>query len=194
MLLLVSIALNYYPSGYLLSPQTLSHFLFPSRLITSTRKFCSVFSPNQDPNELSRRALHSTIFATIGAIGFMASALLPAHAYSARYGSLIVAASGAFSCIPPLLGWLSCNVFSTGAVGLAIALNISFGAPGQITGVWIYKADEAKKGYPTGHWVNAGLLFFVAAGSLCLLMYYRMLNARTRRAGEGEGSVRLYKC
>jgi hypothetical protein len=123
----------------------------------------------------------------------MASALLPAKSYSARYGCLIVAASGAFSCIPPLLGWLSCNVFSTGAVGLAIALNISFGAPGQITGVWIYKADEAKKGYPTGHWVNAGLLFFVAAGSLCLLMYYHLLNARMRRVGEGGGSVRLYK-
>lgn len=144
-------------------------------------------------DHFNARALHSAIFATIGAIGFMASALLPAHSYSARYGCLIVAASGAFSCIPPLLGWLSCNVFSTGAVGLAIALNISFGAPGQITGVWIYKADEAKKGYPTGHWVNAGLLFFVAAGSLCLLMYYRMLNARIKRAGKDGGIVRLYK-
>lgn len=62
-----------------------------------------------------------------------------------------MAASGAFSCIPPLLGFLSSNLFSTASVGLAIALNISFGAPGQIAGVWIYKADEAKKGYPTGH-------------------------------------------
>jgi hypothetical protein len=123
----------------------------------------------------------------------MASALLPPKSYSARYGCLIVAASGAFSCIPPLLGWLSCNVFSTGAVGLAIALNISFGAPGQITGVWIYKADEAKKGYPTGHWVNAGLLFFVAIGSLSLLIYYRILNARLRRVDKGARRVRLYK-
>ena len=129
----------------------------------------------------------------IGAIGFMGSALLPAKSDSARYGCLIVAASGAFSCIPPLLGWLSCNVFNTGAVGLAIALNICFGAPRQITGVWIYKANEAVKGYPTGHWVNAGLLFFVAAGSLCLLIYYRMLNARLRRAGEETGTGRLYK-
>ena len=42
-------------------------------------------------------------------------------------------------------------MFTTASAGLAIALNISFGAPGQIAGVWIYKADEAKKGYPTGH-------------------------------------------
>jgi len=68
-----------------------------------------------------------------------------------RYGCLIVAASGAFSCIPPLLGFLSSNLFTTASAGLAIALNISFGAPGQIAGVWIYKADEAKRGYPTGH-------------------------------------------
>lgn len=87
----------------------------------------------------------------IGSIGFLASALLPATSYSSRYGCLIVACCGAFSCIPPLLGWLSSNLHSTAAVGLAIALNISWGAPGQIVGVWIYKANEAKKGYPTGH-------------------------------------------
>jgi hypothetical protein len=87
----------------------------------------------------------------IGSIGFLASALLPATSYSSRYGCLIIACCGAFSCIPPLLGWLSSNLHSTAAVGLAIALNISWGAPGQIVGVWIYKANEAKKGYPTGH-------------------------------------------
>ena len=98
--------------------------------------------------------------ATIGAIGFIASATLPPKAYHARYGCLIIAASGAFSCIPPLLGWLSSNLFSTGAVGLAIALNISVGAPGQITGVWIYKANEAAKGYPTGMSMTFCTFFF----------------------------------
>lgn len=103
------------------------------------------------------RSVHSSIFATVGAIGFMASAPLPPHAYHSRYGCLIVAASGAFSCIPPLLGWLSSNLHTTGAVGLAIVINIFVGAPGQIAGVWIYKADQAARGYPTGHWTNAGL-------------------------------------
>jgi hypothetical protein len=37
----------------------------------------------------------------------------------------ITAASGAFSCIHPLLGWLSSNMHSTAAAGLAIALNVS---------------------------------------------------------------------
>ncbi|KAF2215795.1 hypothetical protein CERZMDRAFT_34690 [Cercospora zeae-maydis SCOH1-5] len=135
------------------------------------------------------RGLHSAIFATIGAVGFLASAVLPPHAYSSRYGCLIVAASGSFACIPPLLGWLSSNLFSTAAVGLAIAMNVSFGAPGQIAGVWIYKANEKQDGYPTGHWTNAGLLFFVAAGCVALVFYYQVLNRQARLSG----SQRLYK-
>lgn len=92
-----------------------------------------------------------------------------------------MAASGSFSCIPPLLGWLSSNVHTTAAAGLAIALNVSFGAPGQITGVWIYKAKEASIGYPTGHWVNAGMLFFVAASAMALMAYYRYLNRKIKQ-------------
>jgi hypothetical protein len=140
-------------------------------------------------DHFNARGIHSAVMATVGAIGFLASAVLPPDAYLHRYGCLIVAASGAFSCIPPLLGWLSSNVFSTASIGLVIALNISFGAPGQITGVWIYKASEVDQGYPTGHWTNAGLLFFVAVGCVCLHFYYHMLNRKVRASG-GE---RLYK-
>ncbi|KII95652.1 hypothetical protein PLICRDRAFT_34577 [Plicaturopsis crispa FD-325 SS-3] len=141
-------------------------------------------------DHFNARALHSALFSTIGAVGFLASAVLPADAYLARYGCLIVATTGSFACIPPLLGWLSSNLDSTSAAGLAIAMNISFGAPGQIVGVWIYKADEAKKGYPTGHWTNAGLLFFVAAGCLLLLAYYRRQNYTTVKEDRGR---RIYK-
>lgn len=132
---------------------------------------------------ISSRGLHAATFATIGAIGFLASALLPPDAYASRYGCLILAASGAFSCIPPLLGWLSSNLHSTASAGLAIALNISVGAPGQITGVFIYKADEKTKGYPTGHWTNAGLLLFVAVGSTALALWYRRLNMGISKMG-----------
>lgn len=80
-------------------------------------------------------------------------------------------------------------------MGLAIALNISFGAPGQITGVWIYTAKEAKIGYPTGHWVNAGMLFFVAAGCVLLRFYYIYLNRKLSRGGgvEEYGAKRLFR-
>ncbi|KAL3421754.1 major facilitator superfamily transporter [Phlyctema vagabunda] len=147
-------------------------------------------------DHFNARALHSAIFATIGGCAFLASALLPPTSYTQRYGCLIVACSGAFACIPPLLGWLSSNLHTTGAVGLAIALNVSFGAPGQITGVWIYTAPEAKRGYPTGHWVNAGMLFFVAAGCLLLRLYYMFLNKKLLQAGGSQhvgGVTRLYR-
>ncbi|PGH06404.1 hypothetical protein GX51_02416 [Blastomyces parvus] len=133
------------------------------------------------------RALHSATFSLIGAVGFLASAVLPADAYLSRYGCLIVACSGSFACIPPLLGWLSSNVHTTTAAGLAIAMNVSFGAPGQIVGVWIYKANEAKRGYPTGHWTNAALLLFVCVGCLALRFYYVFLNKRIVRQVEEEG-------
>ncbi|CRG83344.1 putative transporter C1002,16c [Talaromyces islandicus] len=129
------------------------------------------------------RGIHSAIFSFIGAMGFLASAVLPADAYLHRYGCLIVATSGAFSCIPPLLGWLSSNLDTTAAAGLAIALNVSFGAPGQIAGVWIYKANEASRGYPTGHWTNAALLLFVCVGCILLQLYYVMMNRGRRQEG-----------
>lgn len=75
---------------------------------------------------------------------------------------------------------------------MAIALNISFGAPGQIAGVWIYKAEEAAIGYPTGHWTNAALLFFVAVGCVFLRVYYGWRNAKLLRNEIGEGG-RLFK-
>ncbi|KAL3441237.1 major facilitator superfamily domain-containing protein [Aspergillus insuetus] len=135
-------------------------------------------------DHFNSRGLHSAAFAFIGAMGFLASAVLPADAYLHRYGCLIVATSGSFACIPPLLGWLSSNIRSTAGTGLAIALNVSFGAPGQIVGVWIYKSNEAARGYPTGHWTNAALLMLVTVGCILLRLYYGWMN-RTGKSGAG---------
>ncbi|KAL2256138.1 hypothetical protein VTK26DRAFT_2125 [Humicola hyalothermophila] len=144
---------------------------------------------------LNERGLHSAVFATIGAVGFMTSALLPPDAYQHRYGCLIVAATGTFSCIAPLMGWLTSNVHSTAAVGLAIALTVSFGAGlGQIPGVWIYKTEEQEMGFPTGHWVNAGMLFLVAIGAVGLRVFYGIKNRQlAREAAEQGREVRLFK-
>jgi MFS family permease len=136
------------------------------------------------------RALHAAVLSTVGAIGFMASAILPPDAFSARYGCLIVASSGAFSCIPPLLGWLSSNMHTTAAAGLAIALNVSWGAPGQIVGVWTYQAVEKERGYPTGHFTNMAMLFMVAIGCIGLRLYYRRRNLVLQRSGS---DVREFK-
>lgn len=145
-------------------------------------------------DHFNSRAFHSAAAAAVGAAGFLASALLPPEAYAHRYGCLIVAAAGAFACIPPLLGWLSSNIFSTASVGLALALNIGLGgAPGQILGTWVYKADEAKLGYPTGHYTNAGLLFAVSIGCILLKLYYGQQNKKILRRQVLGQEPRLFK-
>ncbi|KAF2020465.1 permease of the major facilitator superfamily [Aaosphaeria arxii CBS 175.79] len=121
------------------------------------------------------RAMTTIGLMLVGAAGFIGSACLPPTSYTSRYACLVIAACGTFATIPILLGWLSANLRSTSAQGLALALNISFGAPGQILGVWIYKGSEQKKGYPTGHWINGALLLVgsVLTGALVALYTYR---------------------
>ncbi|KAI1103876.1 MFS general substrate transporter [Jackrogersella minutella] len=145
-------------------------------------------------DHFNARGYHCAIAAVIGAAGFLASAVLPADDYLSRYGCLIVATAGAFGCIPPMLGWLTSNMWSTASVGLAVALNVSIGAGlGQIPGVWIYKAQEAKKGYPTGHGVNCAMLFFVAFGALGLRYFYGRKNRALLNAAPDGITPRLYK-
>ncbi|KAI1429637.1 putative MFS transporter [Xylaria sp. FL1777] len=145
-------------------------------------------------DHFNERGLHSAGMALLGAVGFLISAVLPPDAYLSRYGGLIIGASGAFGSIPPLLGWLSSNIFSTASVGMAIALNIGLGgAPGQIVGVFIYKSNEAKRGYPTGHWTNAALLFLVAIGAVILRFYYAWRNKKILRERVEGQEVRLFK-
>ncbi|KAI0005836.1 MFS general substrate transporter [Xylariaceae sp. FL0662B] len=145
-------------------------------------------------DHFNMRGYHTAGAAAIGAAGFLASAVLPPDAYTSRYGCLIVGTAGAFACIPPMLGWLTSNTWSTPSIGLAVALNVSIGAGlGQIPGVWIYKATEASRGYPTGHGVNCAMLFVVAVGALALRWFYGHRNGRILQEAE-EGVVpRLYK-
>lgn len=128
-----------------------------------------------------KRAVSTIGLMLVGAAGFIASACLPATDYKSRYACLVIAACGTFATIPILLGWLSANLRSTSAQGLALALNISIGAPGQILGVWIYKASEAKIGYPTGHWVNGGLLLMGSTLTGVLVVLYKHRNRRIER-------------
>ncbi|EAQ82877.1 hypothetical protein CHGG_11053 [Chaetomium globosum CBS 148.51] len=129
-------------------------------------------------DRFNARGLHCAGFALIGAIGFMASALLPPDAYLQRYGCLIMASAGSFA---------------TASVGLAIAINVSFGAGiGQIPGVWIYKAEERERGFLTGHWVNCAMLLVVVAGAVGLRVFYGYKNRKMLQESGGR-AVRLYR-
>ncbi|EEH46245.2 uncharacterized protein PADG_08687 [Paracoccidioides brasiliensis Pb18] len=106
------------------------------------------------------QALHSSCFSESSTVEFLGSSVLTPEVYLGSYGCQIVCSSS-FACVPPLLGWLSSNSQTTVATGLVIALSVSFGIPGQIAEVWVYKPDKAMEGYPTGHLVNAALLLII---------------------------------
>ncbi|KAK9774887.1 putative Major facilitator superfamily (MFS) profile domain-containing protein [Seiridium cardinale] len=145
-------------------------------------------------DHFNARGLHCAGAAFVGAIAFLASAAAPANAYAGRYVCLIIGSAGAFSSIPPMLGWLTSNMWDTAATGLAVALNVSIGAGiGQIPGVWIYKSDEAALGYPTGHGVNCAMLFVVAIGAICLRLFYGRRNKQILSQPGGDQEPRLYK-
>lgn len=163
-----------------------------ARLLTSSLAVTQILV-SWSADHFNARGFHSSALAFIGAFGFVASALIPPDQYLNRYGCLIVATCGAFACIPPLLGWITSNVHSTASVGLAIAINVSCGAGlGQIPGVWIYKAEESKRGFPTGHWTNAAMLFVVFVGSILLRLWYGRKNRQLLRESS-DGNVRLFK-
>ncbi|KAI1124696.1 MFS general substrate transporter [Nemania abortiva] len=153
---------------------------------------CSILN-SWSADHFNARGLHCAGAALVGAAGFLTSALLPPHDYASRYGTLILGTAGAFGCIPPMLGWLTSNMWSTASIGLAVAINVSIGAGlGQIPGVWIYKAEEAERGYPTGHGVNAAMLFVVVIGAVCLRIFYGMKNKQILRDAAEGTKPRLY--
>ncbi|KAB8225101.1 major facilitator superfamily domain-containing protein [Aspergillus novoparasiticus] len=103
--------------------------------------------------------------------------IIQAEAYTARYGFLVIATTGAFGGLPSLNAWVGDNIHTTTARSITTALNISFSGPGQIIGVWIYRAQDAPA-YRLGHGVNAGMSFLAAVLAFCLTLYYRRQNVK----------------
>lgn len=123
------------------------------------------------------RSLVSICSMLVATVTFLVEALLPDKAFKARYGVLVIATTAAFAGFPPSLGWLSSNLHTTGAAGLAVGLALSFAGPGQIIGVWIYKANESP-GYFTGHMVNFAVLCF----GMCIFVGLRWLYSRRNKS------------
>lgn len=110
-------------------------------------------------------------------------ATLPNQSYGVRYAMLIIATSGVFAGLPSLCAWVSDNVHSTTAGSIASGLNIAFTGPGQIIGVWIYRAQDAPF-YKLGHAVNAGFLVLGAVLSFGLAWHYTRLNHKLKGTTE----------
>ncbi|KAI1340353.1 MFS transporter [Xylariaceae sp. FL0016] len=124
------------------------------------------------------RGWHISIISAIGGAGWLTAGLLPPTLYVQRYGCLCMAAAGAFPAAPAMTNWVTCNTPSLLTIPLAIALHNSCAGIGQIIAQWIWKANEAKQGYPTGNFVCASCNFFVAAVAFSLRIWYGRMNKK----------------
>ncbi|KAI9060267.1 MFS general substrate transporter [Trametes sanguinea] len=113
------------------------------------------------------RALGAAGSFLICGVAFLVEALLPPTAFVARYAVLCVALPFAFAISAPCLSWLTGNLRNTGAITLAVPLNVSLATIGQIIGSFIYKSSESPA-FPTGHYTNAGFMVAGAIGSIGL--------------------------
>ncbi|KAI0482072.1 MFS transporter [Xylariaceae sp. FL0804] len=138
------------------------------------------------------RGWHISIISLIGGLGWLTAGLLPTTSYVQRYGCLCMAAAGAFPAAPAMTNWVTCNTPSFLTIPFAIALHNSCAGIGQIIAQWIWKADEAAEGYPTGNFVCAACNFFVAAVAFSLRLWYGRMNKKGIRDARGEKRVWAY--
>lgn len=127
-------------------------------------------------DHFNARGWHISLASTVGAVGWLTAGVLPATAYTSRYGCLCLAACGAFPVAPSMTNWVACNTPSLLTIPFAIALHNSCAGIGQIIAQWIWKTNEAGQGYPTGNFVCAACGFFVAAVAAGLRLWYGRMN------------------
>ncbi|KAI1103492.1 MFS transporter [Jackrogersella minutella] len=142
-------------------------------------------------DHFNSRGWHITAISTIGGLGWLTAGLLPATSYVQRYGCLCMAAVGAFPGAPLMTSWVAASS-SLLTIPLAIALHNSCAGIGQIIAQWIWRADEALQGYPTGNFVCAACNFFVAIVAFGLRLLYSRMNRKVLKDGRGESRVWLY--
>ncbi|KJX98790.1 hypothetical protein TI39_contig391g00010 [Zymoseptoria brevis] len=149
--------------------------------------YCVCLALGWSADRFNMRGWHITLASTIGGIGWLTAGLLPADAYLARYGCLMLCACGAFPSSGPLSAWVTCNVPAIACMGIATALNNSAAGVSQIIAQWIWRPEEAAIGYPTGNFVCAACSFATGAIAVGLRILYGKMNAAgTRDVGGNE--------
>ncbi|RKL28157.1 hypothetical protein BFJ72_g12617 [Fusarium proliferatum] len=110
-------------------------------------------------------------------VSFVILAALPGEHFTARYVLLVISTCGAFAGLPSMNAWIGDNVSNTTAMSIAVGLNVAFSGPGQIIGVWIYRAQD-KPFYRLGHGINGGFSAMSACIALALCYYYHRKNVK----------------
>ncbi|OAP54580.1 hypothetical protein AYL99_11028 [Fonsecaea erecta] len=152
--------------------------------------FALIYSFSAD--RLNARGYHIAFGSILGGLGWLISGCLPVHAYTARYGCLVLASAGAFPCVPPLSAWVSGNSPGIASIAVATALNNSAAGIGQIIAQWIWIPSEVDRGYPTGNFTCAACSFMVAACALVLRFWYGRMNKNNVADANGHPRVWAY--
>jgi hypothetical protein len=140
-------------------------------------------------DHFNARGYHIAFTSILGGAGWLTAACLPAHAYTSRYGALVLAACGAFPASAPLSAWVTCNVPSIATMAVATALNNSAAGVSQIIAQWIWRPSEAEKGYPTGNFTCAACSFAVAIMAVGMRLNYGRMNRTGAVDARGEKRV-----
>jgi hypothetical protein len=91
-----------------------------------------------------------------------------------------------------MTNWVGCNTPSLLTIPFALALHNSSAGIGQIIAQWIWKPEEAARGYPTGNFTCAGCAYFVAILATGLRLWYGRMNAKAIKDVRGEPRIWSY--
>lgn len=95
----------------------------------------------------------------------------------ACYVLLVISMCGAFAGLLSMNVWIGDNVSNTMAMSIAVGLNVAFSGPGQIIGVWIYRA-QGKPFHRLGYGINGGFSAMSACIVLAPCYYYYRKNVK----------------
>lgn len=123
------------------------------------------------------RGYHIAIPAFFGALGYALLIGLKDQAPAGRYVAAIIAVTGVFSHVPPMLSWFTNNIGGHTKRGTATALIISIGNLGGIIGGQMYRADDAPA-YVKG---NAAALGFMCAVVIISILFKYSLDRENNR-------------
>lgn len=151
--------------------------------------FCLFLGWSAD--RFNARGWHIMGSSILGGIGWLTAGLLPADAYTARYGCLILCACGAFPSTGPLSAWVTCNVPAIACMGIATAMNNSMAGVSQVIAQWIWLPSEAAAGYPTGNFVCAACSFATVLLACGMRLNYGRMNRQGVRDAKGNQKIWL---
>ncbi|KAL3450561.1 hypothetical protein BJX65DRAFT_294221 [Aspergillus insuetus] len=106
---------------------------------------------------------------------------------SVRYFALFLATTGAFTCSPILLAWVSGNAAGPAVRAVVTGYAVGIANLGSIIATWTYLPAQAPY-YTAGHWMNFGAACILFGVVGCNMVYLVREN-RLRMAGKRDYRV-----